>query len=147
MEKRNFKNDDVKKFFLNLIKDNDWKKNYKWADDLPYLNGTDGFIRCLPFNILLTQEARGIFEENQCFWYRDLVFNLISAIDFLDYEKDFQVWYLLVDEDDKAYIICENGNDELLLYFQIPYTDFRNYGNTALRLFYENNTIYLPNQR
>lgn len=69
MEKRNLKNEDVKRFFTKLIKNKKLDKNSRWADDLPYLNGTDGRIRCLPYNILFTKETSDIFKENRCFWF------------------------------------------------------------------------------
>lgn len=134
---------ECKDFFLNLIQNEDWELKYKWADKLS-LNGSDGVIRFLPYKILITKEANQLCEENECIWLRDIILN---AIHFLDIDKEFQVWYLFVDENNKGIIICENGNYEPMLCLEIPFTDFKNSGYSAVKFYFENNTLYLPVQR
>lgn len=144
MIESNYQIEECKNYFFNLLNIEDWESQFNWADNKPNLNGTNGYIRYKPYDFLTTEETKYLFEENQCFWFRDIIFNLTY---FFDFDKSFLVWYLFVNENNEGIIICDNGNYEPIFYFKIPFTDFKNYGSTSLKLFFENNTLYIPMQR
>jgi hypothetical protein len=58
-------------------------------------------------------------------------------------EAEFQVWSLTVREDRSAMLMCDDGDDNVVDSYPIPWTDFPLPGVT---LWFANNTLYLPSE-
>jgi hypothetical protein len=54
---------------------------------------------------------------------------------------EFQVWHLVVREDRSTTLRCEDGNYYVVFMKEIGFTDFP---LPKIKLFFTNNTIYLP---
>ena len=137
------KNEEAKNFFLELIKDEDWKDQFKMANE-PFKgsNGADHFYKT-PFDILITNGVKEMADTNQAYWFIDFVLSFTINTNI---PKDFQTWYLLI-KDGVNYIIGEDGNHNVFVSYILPFTDFKDYKeNTAVCLWLADNTLLLPEE-
>jgi hypothetical protein len=89
--------------------------------------------------------TRGVYnfcEEHNCYWFLDVI-NSYQTANFRQ-KNDFQVWKLqLNNKGNGAKVICEDGNENVILTQHIPFTDYK---GEVLIFWFENNTIYLPEE-
>ncbi len=69
-----------------------------------------------------TDGVKYLAEQANAYWLIDFIFTYceIPALD----GEGFQVWKLIVKEDNTAQIKVEDGNDNILKILKIPFTDF-----------------------
>lgn len=90
-------------------------------NDLAHFTGTVNWYRNPIFpNFLYTDGIKHLAEQAGAYWLIDFIFsNQISPVK----EQPFQVWKIKVIED-KGFISVEDGNDNVIEEYEIPYTDF-----------------------
>jgi hypothetical protein len=69
-----------------------------------------------------TDGIKYLAEKTGAYWLIDFIFSYCE-VPALDGEA-FQVWKLIVDANDSALIKVEDGNNNILKEFKIPFTDF-----------------------
>ena len=92
--------------------------------------------------ITFTDGAKYIADRAGAYWLLDEIALAQRHIKEVAAEE-FQVWKLTVNSDSTGELVCEDGNDRIVLTKKIPFTDFPPEGVT---LWFENNVIYLPSE-
>jgi len=69
-----------------------------------------------------TEGVKYLAEQASAYWLLDFIFRFSDKIAAKG--EDFLVWKLIVKEDKSALLKVEDGNDNLLKKFKIPFTDF-----------------------
>lgn len=90
--------------------------------ELAYFTGTtQWYYHPLFKSFRYTDGIKYLAKEAECYWLLEHIFSnqMLPEIK----SQEFQVWKILV-EDSKATIRVEDGNDNLIKEFKIPYTDF-----------------------
>ncbi|MGA2296355.1 MAG: DUF6876 family protein [FCB group bacterium] len=89
-------------------------------NDLNQFHGTEHYYRYL--GIILTDGVKFLCESAKCWWYADI----IASMQFENKVKKepFQVFKLNVNPDQTARVTIEDGNDNIIFYQDIQYTDF-----------------------
>lgn len=82
--------------------------------------GTEHYYRIRP-NLLGTDGAKYLAEQANCFWLLDLYWSHLIAIN--PYQHLFTVLKMTVQKS-AAYVVIEDGNDNVLAQQFIEYTDF-----------------------
>ena len=101
-----YHNEVVRDFFLNLVSVEDWKDDFKFANE-PFMGSNGADFKCTHIlGYSYTNGVRDLMEQNECRWLVDFI---ISTAKFSILPHDFQVWYLLIKEE-KNYIVCDDGN-------------------------------------
>ncbi len=113
---------------------------------LAQFTGTENWYRHrLGREFLYTDGVKYVAEEAGAFW-------LIDAIISHQYDpriksnqglQEFQLWKLEVKEDRSAMLICEDGNDIVILTQEIPFTDF---ALPRIKFYMENKVLLLPSE-
>jgi hypothetical protein len=90
--------------------------------------GTDDYHRISPFarDLVATDGTILMAEELQAFWLLDIVASYMPKVKKLhqaDEEQSFFVARLSKLEDDKALFTLDDGNDQVKIKQEIPYTD------------------------
>ncbi|MDH5828830.1 DUF6876 family protein [Sphingobacterium faecium] len=137
-----YQNEDVKDFFSKLVSVEDWQDDFKFANE-PFM-GSNG-AECVykhPFGYKFTNGVKDLAEQNQSYWLIDFI---ISTAKFSILPHDFQVWYLLIKEG-KNYIVCDDGNYNVLVAYELPLTDFDTYGCTAVYFYLIDDLLLLPQE-
>jgi len=112
--------------------------------DLMHFTGSEHWYRhALNRNVLFTDGAKYVADEGGAYWLLDTIALLQRANQRVAGEK-FQVWKLAVRSDRTATLTCEDGNYNVVYTQQLEFTDFP---TPEITLWFENNTIYLPNER
>ncbi|WP_263356163.1 DUF6876 family protein [Acidicapsa ligni] len=93
--------------------------------------------------MLFTDGAKFVADEAGAYWLIDAI-ALAQRFEKSVSAEEFQVWDLKVREDRTASLICGDGNDNIVYTQHIEYTDFP---LDTIRLFFENNVLYLPSER
>ena len=93
-------------------------------------------------DITCTDGAKYVADTAGAYWLLDEIAIAQKYVKEVAAEG-FQVWKLKVKEDDSATLICEDGNDNVVLTKAIPFTDFPKEGVT---LWFANDVIYLPSE-
>ena len=106
------------------------------ADHYRYLGG-----------VKITEGAKYLAETANCFWLLDVISSYQHDERLRDHQ-DFQVWKLKVyrrhtDEMSPALIVCEDGNDAILLEQKVEATDFPDPG---INVWYQRGVIFLPSE-
>ena len=90
--------------------------------ELAHFTGTTQYFYTPQFpNFRYTDGAKFLFEEAEAYWLRDFIFSnqLLPVVK----AEAFQVWKIKV-VDSEGFIQVEDGNDNVVKKFHIPYTDF-----------------------
>ena len=93
-------------------------------------------------DITCTDGAKYVADTAGAYWLLDEI-AIAQRFEKPVAAEEFQVWKLIVKDDDSATLICEDGNDNVVFTKPIPLTDFPKEGVT---LWFENNVIYLPSE-
>jgi hypothetical protein len=93
-------------------------------------------------DITCTDGAKYVADAAGTYWFLDEIAIAQKYVKEVAAEE-FQVWKLIVKDDDSATLICEDGNDNVVFTKAIAFTDFPKEGVT---LWFENKVIYLPNE-
>jgi hypothetical protein len=111
------------------------------ADLRQFAGGTVNYYRHgLNRNIMFTDGAKYVAETAEAFWLLDLI-AVSQCHDKRLAGQQFQVWRLAVRPGNSATITVEDGNFNVLLTRQIPFTDFPGDG---IVLWFSAGVIYLP---
>ena len=94
------------------------------AADLAAFHGTahwyrHGVIR----NVLYTDGAKYVADQAGAYWLLDAI-AIAQACDRRVAAEGLQVWVLVVHDDQRATLTCEDGNAHRVAQQQIPFTDF-----------------------
>jgi hypothetical protein len=112
--------------------------------DLQKFTGSEYWYRH-PLNrsILYTDGAKYVADQGGAYWLLDEI-ALAQRYEKAVAKEEFQVWTLTVSADRTARLACGDGNGNTVFEKQIEFTDFP---AAEITLWFENNTIYLPNER
>ena len=88
-----------------------------------------------------TDGVRYLAQKAECYWLLEYIFSnqMLSEIKV----QEFQVWKIVVNEDDSATIKVEDGNDNLVKEFKIPFTTFP---LKEFDLWFTNNVLLLKSE-
>ena len=113
------------------------------AADLAQFTGTEQWYRhSINRSILYTEGAQHVAEHGGAYWLLDEI-ALIQPYDKNVAAQEFQVWTLKVRPDRTATLACDDGNGNVILTKEIPYTDFP---LDNIKLYFANNVIHLPSE-
>jgi len=112
-------------------------------DIMSQFTGTEHWYRFgLDPRITCTDGAKYVADTAGAYWLLDEI-ALAQRFEKSVAAEEFQVWKLEVKQDDSATLICEDGNDNVVLTKAIPFTDFPKEG---VALWFANDVIYLPSE-
>lgn len=95
------------------------------------------------YKAITTATVYRFCEQHGCYWFIDVI-NSYQTVKFREQNK-FQVWKLLLNKTgNDAKVICEDGDGKILITQKIPFTD---YNGPELIFWFENETIYFPEER
>ena len=116
------------------------------TEALAQFTGTENWYRhSLGRQFLYTDGVKYVAEEAGAYW-------LIDAIISYQYDpriknnqglQEFQLWKLEVKEDRSAILVCEDGNDVVILTQEIPFTDFP---LSKISFYLESKVLLLPSE-
>lgn len=111
--------------------------------DLDQFTGSESFYRhSINRRVLYTEGAQYLAEHGGAYWLLDEIAIVQSHSRRLVAEV-FQVWTLQVKADSVATLTCEDGNGRIVYRKRISFADFP---LPEVRLYFANNTIYLPSE-
>jgi hypothetical protein len=117
-------------------------KNSK-LDLLGHFTGSEHWWRhSLVRRILYTDGAKYVADTAGAYWLLDEI-ALAQIGQPAVAREEFQVWKLVVQDNNTATLFCEDGNDNTVFRKVIDFTDFPVEGIT---LWFAANTIYLPSE-
>jgi hypothetical protein len=94
--------------------------------DLAHFTGTETYTNLrypwLRKRFLLTDGVQYLAEKAQAYWLMDAI--AAHQINKKVANEPFQVWILTVNEHRQARLTCNDGNNTLLTFQKIEYTDF-----------------------
>ena len=92
-------------------------------------------------HFLYSKGIRYLATNADCFWLLDFIFSnqILSQLK----TQPFQVWKIIVNEDDSAKLIVEDGNDNQVTSFHVNYTDFP---INEFSLWMVDNVLILPSE-
>jgi hypothetical protein len=108
----------------------------------PFTGSEHWYRHGLVRNVLYTDGARHVAETGGAYWLLDEI-ALAQKFERAVQNEEFQLWKLVVQPDDTATLICEDGNGRTVLSKTIPFTDFP---AQYITLFCCNRTILLPGE-
>lgn len=113
------------------------------AADLAHFTGSEQVFRhSLNRGVLYTEGAQYLAEHAGAYWLLDEIAFAQPHHQAVANEA-FQVWMLTVRPDKTATLTCDDGNDNVVLTKQIPYTDFP---LDTVKLYFANDVIHLPSE-
>ncbi len=114
------------------------------AGDLRQFTGSENWYRhSLVRSVLYTDGAKYLADHGGAYWLLDQI-ALAQRHDTRLAAEEFQLWKLIVDqEDDSAELTCDDGNGRILYREDIAFTDFP---LPEVTLYFCNNTILLPSE-
>lgn len=109
-------------------------------EELNYFTGSQEFYKH-PFGIIYTEGIKFLADSCECYWLIDLIasYQFESKVK----KEEFQVYKLKVNKNRTARVKIEDGNNHLIAYQDIEYTDFP---LDKIEIWYSNSTIYLPTE-
>lgn len=112
-----------------------------WKSKLSEFIGSDRFFRSAIFReYIYTEGVQFLAEQAGVYWLLDYIFSKQEK----ELEKHtFQVWKILVLQDESATIILEDGDENVIKSYQIDYTDFP---LKEFTLWFINKTLLLSNE-
>lgn len=91
---------------------------------------------------LFTQGIQSFCITHECFWFLDIITSYQT--ERFKKENEFQVWKFQKNKTGNGgKIICEDGDDNKIIIQRIPFTDCK---QTEFTFWYQNDTIYLPEE-
>jgi hypothetical protein len=93
-------------------------------------------------NITCTDGAKYVADTAGAYWLLDEIALAQKYVKDVA-AQEFQVWKLIVEDNNSAALICEDGNYNAVFSKPIPFTDFPKDGVT---LWFADNVIYLPSE-
>lgn len=120
-------------------------------DSLKNYMGGEKFCRYGQTKIIYTMGVQEITEKSQSNWFLDIIYSYQSALR----KEEFQVWKLereysfttengiktVLARKDVFNVVCEDGNDNVLIKQRIEFSDFP---FDEFTVWFQNETIYLP---
>lgn len=120
-------------------------------DSLKNYTGGDVVFKYGQTQIIYTMGVQEITKKSQSYWFLDIIYSYQSAL----IKEYFQVWklereysYSVIDgkrivgqRKDIFNVVCEDGNDNILIRQNIEYSDFP---FDEFTVWFQDNTIYLP---
>ncbi len=101
----------------------DKQEAYNLKRELQQFTGSETFYRNPLFSkFIYTEGVKFLAERAGAYWLLDHIF-IHQTLSILK-GQSFQVWKLKVKESHSATLIVEDGNDQQLTSFAIPFTDF-----------------------
>jgi len=111
--------------------------------ELAQFTGSENWYRHgLVRSILFTDGAKHLADRAGAYWLIDEI-ALAQKYERAVAAEEFQLWKLTVNPDHTAILACENGNCEIVLSKEIPFTDFP---LPEISLYFCNSTILLPSE-
>jgi hypothetical protein len=111
--------------------------------DLDQFTGSEQWYRHgINRNVLFTDGAKYLADQAGAYWLLDEI-AIIQPHDPRVAAEEFQVWKLAVRPDRTATLTCDDGNGNIVFTKEIEFTDFL---LDEVRLYFSNNTIYLPSE-
>jgi hypothetical protein len=105
--------------------------------------GSENWYRhALVRSICFTDGAKYVADTAGAYWLLDEIALAQRSVKKIAAEE-FQVWTLKVNPDNTTNLVCGDGNHNVVYGKVLTFTDFPKEGVT---LWFENNTIYLPNE-
>lgn len=92
---------------------------------LPYFTGTESYTKHFPFRLLLTDGAKWMAENAECYWVFDIVGSILSKKNIR--VQDFlHVTFKRTPNNPKniAIVTVDDGNENVLYTQKLEYTDF-----------------------
>ena len=113
------------------------------AADLRQFTGSENWYRHgLVRDVLYTDGAKYLAEHGEAYWLLDQI--ALAQHDKRLAREEFQLWKLIVEQDDdSAVLTCDDGNGLILYREDIEFTDFP---LPEVTLYCVNNTILLPSE-
>ncbi len=113
------------------------------TEELRQFTGSEQFYRYgLKGDMLLTEGAKYLADCAGAYWLMDEI-TLAQRFSKSVAEQEFQLWRLVVGEDGKGALSCDDGNGHIVYTKTIPFTDFPACG---IRLYVSNRVIMLPTE-
>jgi hypothetical protein len=91
------------------------------------------------FGLVITSGVKALAEKFECFWLIDIIGSYQRDLK----GEEFQVWKLVMNEDDSAFVTCTDGNDRQLKKQRIEWTGFK---ATECTIWVEFGTALLPSE-
>jgi hypothetical protein len=111
--------------------------------ELTQFTGTENWYRhALVRTVLYTDGVQYLAERAGAHWLIDEI-ALAQRYQPEVAAEEFQLWRLTVHDDRRAILACENGNGDVVLTKEIPFTDFP---FDEIKLYSVSNTIMLPSE-
>jgi hypothetical protein len=111
--------------------------------DLHQFSGSETWYRHgLNRKVLFTEGAKYVADHGGAYWLLDEI-ALIQPYDKRIAAEEFQVWTLTVRPDNTATLTCHDGNYQVVFTKEIEFTDFP---LLEIKLYFQNNTIFLPSE-
>ena len=113
------------------------------TEELRQFTGSEQFYRYgLKGDMLLTEGAKYLADCAGAYWLMDEI-TLAQRFSKSVAEQEFQLWRLVVGEDGKGALSCDDGNGHIVYTKTIRFTDFPACG---IRLYVSNRVIMLPTE-
>jgi len=112
-------------------------------EELSQFTGTENYYKSSFGMLNVTDGVHYLRTEGQCYWLIDIIESYQKKI---AHKTPFQVWKLIV-KDNKGLVTCEDGNYNLVIKQEIPYTDFEEKtGMKEIELYCTNGVVLLPSE-
>ena len=113
------------------------------ASDLTQFTGTEQWYRHgINRAVVFTDGAKYVADIAGAYWLLDEI-ALIQPHNKRIAGEAFQVWTLIVNDDQSATLTCDDGNGTTIYTQQIPFTDF---ALEEITLYFTDNVILLPSE-
>ena len=113
------------------------------VEDLGQFTGTEQWYRhSINQSILYTEGAQHVAQHGEAYWLLDEI-ALLQPYDQKVAAEEFQVWTPNVRPDRTATLTCDDGNGNVVVRKEIPYTDFP---LETIKLYFANNVTHLPGE-
>ena len=95
-------------------------------DDLAYFTGTEQLWHQTLLGFKYTDGVKYVAQEGNAYWLLTDISAFQHQAAIVKYAKHdwFQTWKLRVDQDHRATLTCEDGNDHVLFSHEYLFTDF-----------------------
>lgn len=116
-------------------------------DEFVGYNGADQWYRHQLTQLIYTDGVKEIADKYEAYWLIDKILILNRTANF--FGEDFQHWTLqrVIDNDKPTPHMClmmDDGNGVVIFATSLPYTDFK---ADVVTMYFENETLYLPQER
>jgi hypothetical protein len=88
--------------------------------ELEQFTGTQHYYKIHPSTVL-TDGAKYLADKGECYWWFDIIWSYQGKLK----KQPFQVWKLKLNDKGGCTITCEDGDENILIKQEVPYTDFK----------------------